>query len=354
MNNEIFNNNIFKLMDICKPNNNKNIIISGLSIKMALAMLLNGSEGNSKKELIAFLGKNKEELNIEISKILIECGESLKLANSFWIAKPNQINEKYRQVIKKYQAAEIYLEDFRSSEIVDIINNWATVNTNGLIKEIIENEISTATALLINTLYFKAQWKKSFDEYLTHKDIFYGIDESNNVQMMKTITKTYFENEHAEGFSISYKDTPYEFIAVLPKKEGIFKIEELDLNNFCAKTGNYNVNVDFPKLNIEFGTELKKILQLMGLQAPFVNSDDFKLMLSIPQNVDKIIHKTNFKLDEKGTEAAAATIVEMKRGMTIQSEMPIEINLIFNRPFAFIIRNITTHELLFVGKINNL
>ncbi len=353
MDNSKLNDNLFKLVDMCQTNNDGNTIISGISIKMALALLLNGADGQSKDELVSFLGKDRNVLNEETKSLLQECGENLKLANAFWFASPNKINEEYRQIIKNYQNAEINVDDFSSKETLNKINNWVNTNTNGLIKNVL-NKIDDCTSVLINTLYFNAQWTSPFSEYLTHNETFYGTEKNNDVQMMKTTTKKYFENEYAKGFNLYYENLPYEFIAILPNEKGDFKIEQLDINNLNSKEGNYKVNVDFPRLNIEYSTQLEKILPSMGIIAPFTQYNDFVSMLSIPQIVSQIIHKTNFKLDEKGTEAAAATVILMSRGIARPLDNPIEINLTYNRPFAFIIRHTKTKDLLFVGKINNL
>ncbi len=353
MNNERFNNNIFKMIDISKPNDDRNIIMSGLSIKMAFAMLLNGAEGKSKEELVEFLGKNREELNFETKKILDECGEDLKLADVFWIREPNQINERYRQLINEYQNAEIKVDDFNSPFIVEKMNKWISDNTKGLIDNVISN-VSSLESVLINALYFKAQWAEPFSEYSTYDKEFRGKDKTSTVKMMRNTTKAYLENEYAKGCGLYYENSPYEFIAVLPNTEGEFKIEDLDLNHFNYKEGNYSVNLEFPKLDVEFGTELQDVLGYLGLNAPFENSNDFVSMLSFPQKVSKIIHKTKFKLDENGTEAAAVTAIELERCAAFIDNPPTVINLVFDRPFAFMIRHIETKELLFVGKIYNL
>ena len=353
MNNEKFNNNIFKLIDISKPNADRNIIMSGLSIKMAFAMLLNGAEGRSKEELIEFLGESREELNLETKRILDECGEDLKLADVFWVKEPNQINESYRQLINQYQKAEIKVDDFNLPQITEKINQWVSDNTKGLINNVID-DVSSLESILINALYFKAQWAEPFSEYSIYDKEFRGRDKTTTVKMMRKATRVYLENEYAKGFGLYYENGPYEFIAVLPNTEGEFKIEDLDLNHFNYKEGNYSVNLEFPKLDVEFGTELQDVLGYLGLNAPFENSNDFVSMLSFPQKVSKIIHKTKFKLDENGTEAAAVTAVEMVRCAAFIPETPIVIDLVFDRPFAFMIRHIETKELLFVGKIYNL
>ena len=349
MNNNKFNNNIFKIIDIC---NKDNVIVSGLSIKMALAMLLNGAKGESKDQLINFFDKSIEELNNETKERLLESNDSIKFANAFWFRTPNEANEEYAKIIKEFQNAQINIDDFSLKSTLDKINNWVSDNTNGLIEKILDN-ISGVISLLINTLYFKDSWSNPFEERLTHDEIFYGL-KNNNVKMMKNTTKYYFENKYAKGFGLYYENSPYEFIGILPNNEGNFKIEDLDLNNFNHKSGNYNVYVDFPKLDIEFSTELSDCLKKLGVEKPFAAGDDFTSMLSVAQTVDKVIHKTNFKLDEKGTEAAAATVVLMVRGASMRQQDKIEINLKFNRPFAFMIRHIKTNELLFVGKISNL
>ena len=355
MNNEVFNRNLFKMVDNSKPNEYKNVVISGVSIKMALAMLLNGAEGQSKEELESFLGKNEQDLNKETLNILSECGACIKLANSFWVSKPNQIKDKYKELIKKYQSAESSVEDFNSQDTVNKINSWVSDNTNGLINKMIDELSSQITSLLINTLYFKGQWwPDPFYDFLTKDKEFFGTERTSIVKMMNKNTNRYFENEKAKGVSLYYNECNYEFIAVLPNKEGEFKIEDLDLNSFEQKQEPYKVSLFFPRLDINYEIELNDELKSIGLRAPFVNTDDFNSMLSISQNVDKVIHKVVFKLDEKGTEAVAATEVKMARSAQANMGIPKEIELVFDRPFAFMIRHMESKELLFVGKINNL
>ena len=354
MNKEL-NNNLLRLTDTTEPNVNNNTIISGLSIKMALVMLLNGSEGESKEELLRFLGNiTVEELNQETKSALEECGESLKLANTFWFHKPYIAKEEFKQIIKEYQNADAQTDDFDDPSSLDKVNNWVKENTNGFIEKVLEKLDSSTTSMLINTLYFKAQWSKPFPEYNTKDDTFHGLDRTSTIKMMANNTSSYYENQFAKGFGLTYEESPYEFIGVLPNNEGEFNISDLDLNNFLKQNGNYRVNLEFPKLDIEYSTQLEHVLPQLGLRAPFNNPQDFNKMLNISQLVQQIIHKTNFKLDEKGTEAAAATVVMMTRGMAPNFDIPTEINLRFDRPFAFMIRHRITNELLFIGKINNL
>ena len=172
---------------------------------------------------------------------------------------------------------------------------------------------------------------------------------------MEKYTESYVENEYAKGFKMLYKDLPYEFIALLPNKEADFNIEDLDIDNLDIKEGKYIVDAFLPKLNISYETLLKDVLPKLGVIAPFENDSDFLNMLSRPQRVFQIIHKNSFKLDEKGTQAAASTVIEMRLASALRNtEEPIRIKLEFNRPFAFVIRHKVTKDLLFVGKINNL
>ena len=350
--NNTFNENIYNIIETSKNNNHNNIIISGLSIKFAFAMLLNAADGKSKEELIKFLGNNENELNNKTLNYIQNNQENLKIANSFWFSSPNTIKKDFENTIKRYQNADIFVEDFSKSEVVNKVNNWISINTNNLINNIIDN-LRGATSLLINTLYFKDEWSKPLDINFTKKDIFNGTKKRNTIDMMKAYSDEYFENDYAKGFSLNYKNSPYKFIAILPNEEGKFDIRKLDLNNFNCKDGKYSVIANFPKLNIDYKTELSDNLKKLHLKSLFKNKNDFNKMLDIPQKVDEIIHKTKFKLDENGTEAAAATIIGMKFGAAYIEEKT-EIKLNFNRPFAFMIKDEINNEILFIGKINNL
>ena len=349
-----YDNNIFKLIDRCNPNSDNNTIVSGLSIKIALTMLLNGAEGESKNQLTSFLSKDIAELNEDSKKMLAECGEHLKLANSFWFGDKYHAKEEFKQLIKLYQDAEIFTEDFNAPQTLEKLNNWVSEKTENLIPQVLDKLDNTTTSLLINTLYFKDQWSNPISEYSTKDALFHGLDMENTVKMMEPTSKLYYENSKVKGFGLTYADSPYVFIGILPNEEGPINLESLDLNNLKLENGKYDVRAKFPRLDLEFETKLKSILQEMGLVAPFSNGFDFNKILDIPQTVDEIIHKTKFKLDEKGTEAAAATVVMMTRGMaSIPVQLPI-INLEFNRPFVFMIKHTLSNETLFVGKINNL
>lgn len=354
--NDVLNNNLYKIIDLSEAAGKKNVIISGLSLKIAFAMLLNGSTGECEKELIAFLGQNRDKLNIDTQNALKECGENLKMANAFWFNIPNKVNPNYAQIIKEFQDAEIQVDDFDDPKTLEKINGWVSERTNELIPELLAKLDSSTISLLINTLYFKAQWSNPMSELSTHDDVFHGLDGDTTIKMMKAASKQYFENSVAKGFSLYYENSPYEFIAVLPNNEGDFKISDLDLNHFDRVTGNYAVDADFPKLDLEFDINLANLLKGNIIPAPFDPAHSFELasMLNGPQYVTDVIHKTKFKLDEKGTEAAAATVIIMARSASMNPVEPTRIKLTFNRPFAFMIRHKLTKDLLFVGKITDL
>ena len=346
--NNVFNNNMLKLMGY--ENNSKNVIISPLSIKIALGMLLNGCVGKSKEELESLLGVNAELLNQEIKRIIESSGDEVKYANVLWFDYPNKEKEEFRRILEEYYKSEIRVDDFSKPNMVDTINNWVSEHTNKLIKEVLK--MLSSKSLLINTLYFKAAWSNPISEYSTYDDVFHGINGDKTVKMMRPYSSSYFENDYAKGFSLYYDECPYQFVAILPNKEGNFKIEDLDLNSFHIMDGDYAVEAVFPRLDVDFDTDLVNSFKKMNIISLFQNQNDLINMLETPQIVDRIIHMTKLKLDENGTEAAAATVIMTREGASFH--VPTRVVLKFDRPFAFMINNYRTNEILFIGKIVDL
>src|SRR5439155_10515776 len=197
-------------------------------------------------------------------------------------------------------------------------------HTNNLIKELISNNDinSTTCMLLLNTLYFKGQWKDSFKKYLTTKEKFKML--SNNIKDvdMMTIQKTfpYYEDENYQLLELPYK-SDFSFGILLPKKTFIFPVEVADYFN---KLNYAKVECYIPKFTQRNKMSLKDTFQKLGVKSLF-NDADFSRMTS-DQNisVSDIIHEVVVIIDEEGTEASAATaIVMMRNCMSIDKSVPI-------------------------------
>ena len=354
---EIKNNNE-KLIDLLAENtSDNNVVVSDLSINMALSMALEGAENETKKEIENYLGIKKEENSLKNKNILesIKNNENanLEIANSFWYNNSLIVKESFIENLKYNYKAKIESVEMSNPETATKINDWCSEKTHKLIPEIVTSDaIQDKESILINAIYFKANWLEEFFEKLTKKETFEGLNENTTVDMMHSVENIYLENENAIGFIKPYYNQ-YAFVGILPKNKGDFNISDIDIQDLLkTQTNNYDVNIGLPKFKIEFSTSLVKPLQSLGINKSFnAQEADFT---GIADNlfVSDIIHKTYISVDEIGTEAAAVTAIITDGTAFIEPKK--EKDVILNRPFAFVIINTQTNDILFTGKISNI
>lgn len=347
---------------------NDNIMISPLSITMALAMVTNGAKDETRRELEAFIGTNMETYNAFAKEIIarFEADEDndVSLANAIWVKEnKGKIQDAFKKIIEEDYDGEIRMAPM-SKETVDEINGWVNDKTKGMISDII-NELSPETiAVLVNALYFEAEWDEVYEDYQVAREKFHGfendvdVDVDVDVDMMSSTESIYYENDKATAFAKPYLFNRYSFIGILPKETGDFKLEDLKLDTLLAsETDAFDVETKLPKFEFDFSASLVELLKAMGVEQAFSSENaDFSDMIELEGEnayISNIIHKTRIEVFETGTKAAAVTAIIMETcGLEIME--PKEVKEVFlDRPFAFIIMDNTTHTPLFMGKVVN-
>lgn len=349
------NKNISKVADIlAKDANDGNVVVSDLSINMALSMALEGAEGDTKKELEDYLGLEADKNSLYNKQILDSLNKNkntiFTIANSFWYTKKLNVKDEYIDNVKNTYNAEIQNVDFKDSNTAKMINDWCSENTNKLIKQIVSPEdIKDCSNIITNALYFKGNWIDEFYKDGNTKETFNSFNEKTEVDMMHSTESTYVENDKAIGFIKYYYDN-YAFVGILPKAEGDFELSSLNIDELLAsKTTDYDVRVSLPKFKVEYKTSLNNALSDMNVNKMFTKEADFSNMAEDDLLISKIVHKTYISVDEIGTEAAAVTALSMETcGIEPEKEIK-EVNL--NRPFAFAIVDMENNQSLFIGKI---
>lgn len=320
--------NIFK--EISKDENNKNVFISPLSISMALTMTYNGAKENTKAEMdkvLGYEGMNDDKINNSY-KILhsylenIDENVKLNLSNSIWIREGQNINKEFININKDIFGAKVDNLDFSKSSSVDKINNWIEKSTNNMIKDMLKGPIDGDVIMyLINAIYFKGQWQEPFDinnniigKFTNSKG------EKSEIDFMRKVAaddKTFYgEKDDFKAIKMPYDGGKVSMYAVLPK-EGLNIdnfINNLDMNKWNSIKESIGkeqeaVNVSFPKFEMEYGTkELKGPLVALGMKDIF---SDAANLSGIRENiyVSSVLHQGKIEVNEKGSEAAAATIV---------------------------------------------
>jgi serpin B len=348
----------------------ENIVLSPLSLNMALAMVWNGANGETKQAIQQAMGMGdypQSEVNDYFKKLrdaLVKTDPTVKLAiaNSIWSRQGFPVKQSFYDVNRNYYQAEVKEVDFNSPNTLGLINQWCSDNTNGLIKEMLKQISPDAAMYLINALYFKGEWsdKFGFDNSATRDAAFTKEDGSSiQVKMMsQNNTLPYYSDEYLSTTSLPFGNNAFSMVFMLPNENISFTdmLNQLKQPGYFAKclqmSGNANVDLYLPKFKIEYEIKLNETLQQLGMEIAFTDWADFSGISNIALCISNVIQKTSVAIDEKGGEAAAVTTVEMI-GTSIGPSNPPTAVFRADRPFLFAIRENSTGAVLFIGKIGN-
>lgn len=340
-----------------------NTLISPLSVLCALAMTLNGAEGETREEMEATLGMSTEELNNYIYSYInaLPQGEKYKLslANSIWFTEDESfdVNEQFLQTNKDYYDADVYAAPFNDRTLKDI-NSWVKNETDKMIPKVLDEISADAVMYLINALAFEAEWSKIYEKHEVRNGVFTREDgNEENVEFMYSREGSYIESDNAKGFIKSYKGGKYAFVALLPNEDVSLSdyIAELDgekISDLLSSPEYVTVNAAIPKFENEIDIEMSDVLREMGIEQAFdVDEADFGgLGTSTEGNVyiSNVIHKTFISVAEKGTKAGAVTAIEV--GGDLSAGAPTEIKEVYlNRPFVYMLIDTETNIPFFIG-----
>ena len=341
----------------------ENFLISPVSISTALAMTANGADGKTREEMEKVLGNGltidqiNEYMAYYVQNLPDNTDEKVYLANSVWIKdKPSfKVKDEFLETNKKFYNSEIYQAAFDNSTVKDV-NSWVNTNTKRMIPTLLNNGDLDPQGdfeklmLLINTLYFEADW---FNKYTSaYSGIFTDLNGvEHNVQKMSNKEYEYFDLGDADAFKKPYANNNYSFVGILPREKNIIDyVSELDAEKLfdelreCEDPEEYDLTVKMPKFQYSYDTSLADVLEQMGMTTAFshTTADFTKLYDNSVANapevyIDDILHKTRIEVTENGTKAAAVTAAMMGGfgGMWEKTKKEIIIDL--DRPFVYMI-----------------
>ena len=359
----------------------ENIMISPYSIMMAMSMLDNAADGESKAQIEKVLGiMDLDQWNKDFSeqyKTYMNQPESmykatLRSANSIWkndqyFSFDSQVQKDYLGKMSEWYGAEEKSMDFNNGNPKDQINSWVDEKTEGMIKKLYQDEIDIRKeAILLNAVYFEGRWSDDFRKENTHKEEFYGKKETTKVEMMHREQCNY---KYKESGNLTVAEFPFKgneiVMDIVLAKDNASTIEEFgklsnkkkaDLFKSLDYKENATLNVSIPKFKMTYGTQsLKETLQKMGITTVFdaeqaslpgLKGDNIDNMF-----VDDVLHQTAIEVDENGVKAAAATATIIEAGCAVPQEQ-IEFNV--NKPFVYVIRDKNTNVIYFMGQIEDL
>jgi len=352
-----------------------NLFYSPYSISLALAMTYAGARGETERQMADTLhfGLSQDRLHPLFNGLDLELdkrgedakgkdgeGFRLNIVNAIWGQAGYEFLPAFLDVLAENYGAGLRPLDFAKEPEASrlTINDWVSDQTEERIEDLIpRGVINELTRLVLtNAIYFNAAWLHPFDEEATEDGPFHLLDGGVVTVPMMRQTETF---GHAEGDTYEAVELPYDgeelSMVVLLPHSGQFKAFEdaLDVQRAEAiieSMSRRNVALTMPKFEFESEFSLKDTLAAMGMPIAFSIAADFSGMTGEPDLfIAEVVHKAFVSVDESGTEAAAATAVVMQlKGMPQQ---PIEVTV--DRPFIFLIRDIQTGSILFVGRVVN-
>jgi serpin B len=374
---------------------NQNLCVSPYSIENALAMTFVGADGETRTEMarvlhfssdasavtasFASLQHSLEEMSAKTVELLKKTKEfggpsepiTFNIANRLFAQKDYDFRKEFLSLVKQNYGAAFEPLDFTAdpAAATEHINKWVADQTRDKIRDLIPADaLNKLTRLVLaNALYLKATWADAFSEKTTRPESFHarGGAPINVPMMRKTARFGYAKREGFSAVSVPYVGDDLQFFVLLPDEvNGLRAVESkltADVLAQCTKLERQEVDLYLPRFKLEPPTiALAETLQALGMKSAFDNpqgSANFDKIAPRKPNdylyISNVFHKTFIAVDEKGTEAAAATAVVMMRATAIAQPKPPPIEVKVDRPFVYAIQHVPSGVCLFLGRVTD-
>jgi len=342
----------------------RNTALSPFSVYPALLMLSEGAAGDTRAEILKVLGLSsqadtREWFRVGSQRFLsAQPPAKTSIANSVWVREGVPVKESYVNTLGTCYSAEHY--SFRyAAEAVGKVNSWVRDKTNGLTDKIVKSLDSSVALLLVNAVYFKANWTTPFETVTIN--VFNSPKGLVQAEYLSgTVKAKVLESDDYVAVALSYVGTDVKFVALMPKKvplrEFAGKLTEKALLNVLSSVldrDDEEVKLQMPKFDVDSGiVELRPILESMGVRRVFdPGLADLSEMLDYSKlnekaYVSNVLHRARVKVDLYGTEAAAATAVVVE----LTAARPVHAKTVkIDGPFLFFLADPSTKAMLFAG-----
>ena len=352
-----------------------NLFYSPYSISLALAMTYAGARNETAQQMADTLQFMLDQDSLHpafnwLDAELATRGEGaagkdgegfrLNIVNAIWGQKDYEFLSDFLDVLAENYGAGLRILDFitEAEKSRLTINDWVSDQTEDRITDLIPQGVITELTRLVltNAIYFNAAWAYPFDEDMTADNPFYFLDGGQVIVPMMKQTESfgYTEGEGYQAVELPYDGDELSMVILLPEAGKFAAFEEgLQAQQVGDIIGNLQpteVALTMPLFEFESEFSLTDTLAGMGMPIAFSSSADFSGMTGNPELfISDVVHKAFVAVDEAGTEAAAATAVPME--LTAVPEPPLDVPI--DRPFIFLIRDIETGTILFVGRVLN-
>lgn len=378
--NEIVNSSNDFSFDMYKQlvNGDENVFFSPYSITIALGMAYEGARGDTADQIQSVIElPEDDETRRDMVRSLqsqLNPGDTdyeLSTANAYWLRQGEDLNDDYQNAIENDYLAGGQELNFAgdASGSAKTINDWVEGETNGKIKDLIAPSlISPYTYLILtNAIYFKANWKWQFEEDATEEMYFYLSSGGNTrVDTMnicdEELDMNYAENDAVQMLQLPYTNEELSMYILLPRDNDVSGIETIlnrqYVDDLKSKMYGEWMDVYLPKFKFEEKYEINRNLIDLGMPLAFdPGNADFSGIKESGESdlyISNVIHQSFVEVNEKGTEAAAATAVVMSEGSAIGGgSEPTPVEFRADHPFVFFIEHKETGQILFMGKVED-
>lgn len=343
-----------------------NPLISPLSVYTDLSMLYNGASNTTQQAMqtalqLAYL--SPEVLNNTQAEWLtmlpkIDTVVTFNMANALWYNNNLQPREAFLDQVHSYYDAKIEGADFGDSQTVTAINDWVKLQTEGKIPSIVKNIPQSGVMYLLNAVYFKGAWANPFNSNMTRNDTFYSSEGEVEVPFMSQKEDfNYAKNDSLQILELPYGNGSFKMVVLLPNKDVALTdlVNTMTAEKFTKLRSDMQstkLRLSLPKWEAAYTVaNFKDELSAMGMAEAFSHKADFsQLFKNAGAKISQVKHKTYIKVDERGTEAAAATSIGMV-ATSMPLHRPVEVTV--NRPFLYAIIEENTETILFLGSVTN-
>jgi serpin B len=358
--------------ELIKDNGDKNFVFSPYSVWLPLAALDNAAAPQHKAALLSALGARgitEGDINKAASRMLYDLTNArdegdrehynpLKIVNAIFVDKTVTLRRDFAQTYMDFYRGSSINVDFSTRDAVDAVNRWASNNTEGLITDLIQQFEPLTLSAIANAIYFSDRWSWEFEPTKTTEDVFHApAGDSRAFYMLhEGPNQTYYEDNKVQAIPLAFTQSAGMYI-ILPKTGGAEALLSSMTNEYFAEIQSNTFMAEgkllLPRFSIENDTmDLKESLEALGV--PLFEEDSITgLIQEYPLYITAAVQKALIRVDEKGTTAAAVTVLGASNTSMPPPNVPFE--MICNRPFMFILYDYTYEngaQILFTGIVN--
>ena len=340
-----------------------NVSASPASLAIALSMLANGASGETKTQLDRALrttGLSAEQVDAGWRGLLDAWQHArdvrLSSANAAWLQKGLPVEKDFLDTLASYYGAGVWQADFAGhmADALKAINSWTSKNTHGKIAKLFDRLDPSTLLVLANAVYFKAAWQQPFDPHDTAPGPFTTDSGSSSAQFL-TAPHGNFPCAVGDGYQavqLPYRGGEFAALAIMPTSGTLADfttgLTPQRLAGIVGALKQQSVDLALPKFTTSSTLDLVPALSALGMPIAFTDRADFSALTKQPVQVGQVVQRVYLSVAEKGTEAAAATGIEILPGA---AQVPPPLNIRFDHPFLFLIRDVRTGALLFTSQI---